>query len=137
MDKGFGKVMGKFPWPQHLGGKLDIFDTKELLYGPDPITHQDNLAYVFMVGIEPKYQGISLGSLLFQTLEAKNYVKGIDAAMGKLKNTRWFSTRIVWRYLASNGAYDVAPDGSRYTKRCSKKVLLENTSSYAPWENNN
>ena len=67
--------MGKFPWAEHLGGTLDIFETKELLYGPDPITHQDTLAYAFMVGIEPKYQGIGLGSLLFQALEARAHVR--------------------------------------------------------------
>ena len=143
--------MGKFPWAKHLGGTLDMFDTKELLYGSDPITHQDNLAYVFMAGIEPKYyQMIGLGSLLFQALEAQNYAKGIDAAMGEstsisrvlVRKFGWKKHKVVlykdykvWRYLASNGAYDVAPDGSRYTPEEMLKKGVTGEHKYAPWAN--
>ena len=62
---------------------LGMFDMKEVLYGPDPITCQDNVAYGFMAGVEPKYQGMSLGGLLFQALDAQNYAKGIDATIGE------------------------------------------------------
>ena len=142
------KVIGKFPWAEHLGGTLDMFDTKELLYGPDPITQQDNLAYAFMVGIEPKYQGIGLGSLLFQALEAQNYAKGIDAAMGEftsisrvlVRKFGWKKHTVVlykdykvWRYLTSNGTYDVAPDGSRYTPEEMLKKGVTGEHKYAPW----
>ena len=144
------KVMGKFPWAEHLGGTLDMFDTKELLYGPDPITHQDNLAYAFMAGIEPKYQTIGLGSLLFQALEAQNYAKGIDAAIGEstsisrvlVRKFGWkkhkvvlYKDYMVWRYLTSNGAYDVAPDGSRYTQEEMLKKSVTGEHKYAPWAN--
>ena len=144
------KVMGKFPWAEHLGGTLDMFDTKELLYGPHPTTHQDNLAYTFMAGIEPKYQGIGLGSLLFQALEAQNYAKGIDAAMGEstsiscvlVRKFGWkkhkvvlYKDYMVWRYLASNRVYDVAPDGSRYTPEEMLKKGVTGEHKYAPWAN--
>ena len=73
------KVIGKFPWAEDLAGT---------------ITHQDNLAYAFMVGIEPIYQGIGLGSLLFQALEAQNYAKGNDAAMGEFTSISRVATRV-------------------------------------------
>ena len=117
------KVMGKFPWAEHLGGTLDMFDAMKLLYGPDPITHQDNISYPFMTGVEPKYQGFGLGSLLFQAFEAQNYAKGIDATDYK-----------VWRYLASDGTYHIPPDGCRYTQEEMLSKGLAGEHKYKPWD---
>ena len=143
------KVMGKFPWAEHLGGTLDMFDAMKLLYGPDPITHQDNISYPFMTGVEPKYQGFGLGSLLFQAFEAQNYAKGIDATIGEFTSISRALARIfswkkhkevlykgykVWRYLASDGTYHIPPDGCRYTQEEMLSKGLAGEHKYKPWD---
>ena len=142
------KVMGKYPWTEHLGGTLDMFDTKELLYGPDPITHQDNLMYAFMAGVEPRYQGVGLGSLLFQALEAQNYAKGIDATMAEFTSISralgrtfgWkkhkevlYKDYLVWRYLTADGKYDIPAEGGRYSREEMARKGLAGEHRYAPW----
>ncbi|CAI8006215.1 hypothetical protein GBAR_LOCUS4606 [Geodia barretti] len=142
------KVLEKYHWTEHLGGTLDMFDMKEVLYGPDPITCQDNVAYGFMTGVEPKYQGMSLGGLLFQAHEAQNYAKGIDASIGELTSVsrvlgRTFAWKkhkevlykdyMVWRYLTSNGTYHMPPDGKRYSQEEILSKGLVGEHKHAPW----
>ena len=142
------KVINKYPWTPHLDGTLAMFDTKELLYGLDTITYQDNVWYGFMMGNEPKYQGIGIGKLLVQAYEAQNYAKGIDAAVGEFTSisralARMFSWKkhkevlykdyVVWRYLASDGTYDIPPDGNRHTQEYILSKRLTGEHRYAPW----
>ena len=144
------KVMSKYPWTEHLGGTLDMFDTKELLYGDNPITYQDNLAYPFMSGVDPKYQGFGIASLLFQALEAQNYAKGIDATMAEHtsisrllgRSFNWkkhkevlYKDYLVWRYLTSDGKYEIPPEGGRYTQEDMVRKGLTGEHQYAPWAN--
>ena len=145
----FGEtVMGKYPWAEHLGGTLDMFDTKELLYGPDPITHQDNLMYAFMAGVEPRYQNTGLGKLLFQAMEAQNYAKGIDAVMAEFTSisralARTFGWKkhkeilykdyLLWRYLTADGGYYIPPEGGRYSREEMASMGLTGEHRYAPW----
>ena len=146
------KVMSKYPWTEHLGGTLDMFDTKELLYGDNPITCQDNLAYPFMSGVDPRYQGFGVASLLFQALEAQNYAKGIDATMAEYtsisrllgRSFNWkkhkevlYKDYLVWRYLTSDGKYDIPPEGGRYTREEMASKGLTGEHQYAPWANIN
>ena len=142
------KVLGKYPWAEHLGGTLDMFGTKELLYGPDPITHQDNLLYAFMAGVDPLFQGAGLGMLLFQALDTQNYAKGIDATMAEFTSRSralgrtfgWkkhkeilYKDYLVWRYLAADGRYDIPPDGGRYTREEMASKGLTGEHRHAPW----
>ena len=142
------KVLEKYPWCEHLGGTLGMFDTKKLLYGPDPITYQANVAYEFMIGVEPKYQRMGIGKLLFQATEAQYYAKGIDAAAGEFTSIsrtlgRAFSWKKhkevlykdyeVWRYVTSDGMYDIPPDGNRYTQEELLSKGLSGEHKFAPW----
>ena len=144
------KVMSKYPWTEHLGGTLDMFDTKEILYGDNPITFQDNLAYPFMTGVDPKYQGFGVASLLLQAMEAQNYAKGIDATMAEYtsisrllgRSFNWkkhkevlYKDYLVWRYLTSDGKYDIPSEGGRYTQEEMASKELTGEHQYAPWAN--
>ena len=103
------KVINKYPWTPHLGGTLAMFDTKELLYGPDPITYQDNVWYGFMMGNEPKYQGIGMGSCLCKPTRRRTTQRESMQLWESLpvfpvllhecfhgKSTKRYCTRIMW-----------------------------------------